>query len=1308
VQETLYDSTGRFLIDEIDALQHKMSHDYDPVLGTRIKSTDVNNLVNIWRYDSLGREILHVAPDGVFDTTDYEFCTDDCIQTVAADQSAYYIETWQEGGTASRVYFNAIQKEILRRTQVMDGRYSYVATIYDISGRVDVVTEPYFIWPSSFTRTEAYDLLDRPTRVRNTKGGITSIAYHGFTTTRTNPKNQVESVTVDARGEKIRVKEANGKITRYITDAAGRLRTIIDAKGNRTQIEYDLLGQRRQIDDPNKGVWKYTYNGLGELVTQTDALNVTICYQYDELGRLIRRVDDFVGNEVSTCGHGESINDSRATAWSYHGASATQGARGQLDKLSSADGYHESYYYNSLGFQTSSVVQIPSQHKANGLEVLTTSQTYDHYNRVDTFTYPSGFRIRNEYNDFGFLQAVYNDRSDVYFWKAEANSVTARGQVKTVTLSSGVMAVEKVFDDDTGLTKMIKGRRSFDDNTIIDHHYEWDVIGNFNKRIRRVGHGTNAVEYIEEYGYDNLNRLTGIDNTRSGEAAIRQDMVYDDLGNFKKKIYLSSGSLYHTYSTINALSATCAGRPGAVIPGPHAVRSVTDSTEERGRYCYNANGDMIYSDWAYDFAKKTGRLISYTAFGKPATIAELDHEGAVIRDAAFYYSPDRDLIYRKDNARIPAPNLPSYVSPWDLPSNISSLWDLSVSQVTHTYILGNYEKVITGEVTKERHIIGGIVSVTVDNGDYKNPNDEYLFKDHQGSIATVTDAFGNVLQRMSYDEWGKRRKEYHHYHHQGESLTQLILSYIRVGDYSAYTGRGYTGHQMIDNVGLIHMNGRVYDPEVGRFLSADVIVQEPYNPQSLNRYAYVMNNPMSSVDPSGYKAVRLSQWWRKNKGHVRTLVSIAVAIYMPAAWGVIGVEGAAATALSAGFADIVATGGLVDPESIAVSMFSAGVANPALHRLRETAGVTTWVVGHGTLGGLRSDLTGEKFATGFVTGGLNAALSPVVASVTGENFKANAFIAGVVSGGISDAAGGSFKNGALTGAFQRLFNDFAEEFENCPSCGLDAIRNQQEEAIGDAKKAFQVLEVGAALAAPSPWGKLKALFGVGKAAKGAGKLCFVEGTLVHTQDGLKPIEEIQVGDLVKSKDEFTGKTTWKPVTELFRNDDKSILNVTLLNPKGEEELLGVTAEHPFWVEGQGWVDAGELQEGQIISSIDGDVLTVNSIVLDEQLHDTYNFEVADYHTYFVGEQGAWVHNQCNAVYKTTKEAKQAAETLGFKKINETIHDGQAVFKKGKRFITRDVDGHNGGAWKMAKSVKGLGSKDARLGTFDKDLNRIGD
>jgi filamentous hemagglutinin len=78
------------------------------------------------------------------------------------------------------------------------------------------------------------------------------------------------------------------------------------------------------------------------------------------------------------------------------------------------------------------------------------------------------------------------------------------------------------------------------------------------------------------------------------------------------------------------------------------------------------------------------------------------------------------------------------------------------------------------------------------------------------------------------------------------------------------------------------------------------------------------------------------------------------------------------------------------------------------------------------------------------------------------------------------------------------------------------------------------------------------------------------------------------------------------------------------------------------------------------------------------------------------------------VFKTTREAAQAAQALGFRRINETVN-GQAVFTDGKNYISRDVDGHNGGAWKAADSVKELGTKETRAGTWNSDLTkRIGD
>lgn len=79
----------------------------------------------------------------------------------------------------------------------------------------------------------------------------------------------------------------------------------------------------------------------------------------------------------------------------------------------------------------------------------------------------------------------------------------------------------------------------------------------------------------------------------------------------------------------------------------------------------------------------------------------------------------------------------------------------------------------------------------------------------------------------------------------------------------------------------------------------------------------------------------------------------------------------------------------------------------------------------------------------------------------------------------------------------------------------------------------------------------------------------------------------------------------------------------------------------------------------------------------------------------------------NAVRLTGKEATRLAEKLGYKKTNYRS-SGQPIFKRGNKYITPDIDGHNGGVWKMADSPKNLGSRKTRMGTYDKNLRRIGD
>jgi RHS repeat-associated protein len=81
---------------------------------------------------------------------------------------------------------------------------------------------------------------------------------------------------------------------------------------------------------------------------------------------------------------------------------------------------------------------------------------------------------------------------------------------------------------------------------------------------------------------------------------------------------------------------------------------------------------------------------------------------------------------------------------------------------------------------------------------------------------------------------------------------------------------------MLDEIGLIHMNGRLYDPEIGRFLQADPIIQEPLNGQNYNRYGYVQNNPLSYTDPTGFS------WWTKWR---RPIIGLVAAIAVPWAAG---------------------------------------------------------------------------------------------------------------------------------------------------------------------------------------------------------------------------------------------------------------------------------------------------------------------------------------------------------------------------------------------------------------------------------------
>ena len=173
-----------------------------------------------------------------------------------------------------------------------------------------------------------------------------------------------------------------------------------------------------------------------------------------------------------------------------------------------------------------------------------------------------------------------------------------------------------------------------------------------------------------------------------------------------------------------------------------------------------------------------------------------------------------------------------------------------------------------------------------------------------------------------------------------------------------------------------------------------------------------------------------------------------------------------------------------------------------------------------------------------------------------------------------------------------------------------------------------ILSTGAAIGSARGLYKLMGSDGVGcKAVTGitGEPHCFVAGTLVSTEDGQKAIEEVETGDKVWAYDEETGNCALKEVEEVFVSETDKLIHV-----ETDREEIVTTELHPFYVEGLGFVQAGCLQEGYELKCLDGSKETITGIRVEwlEEPAEVYNFEVADYHTYYVGDGDVLVHNKC--------------------------------------------------------------------------------
>ena len=181
--------------------------------------------------------------------------------------------------------------------------------------------------------------------------------------------------------------------------------------------------------------------------------------------------------------------------------------------------------------------------------------------------------------------------------------------------------------------------------------------------------------------------------------------------------------------------------------------------------------------------------------------------------------------------------------------------------------------------------------------------------------------------------------------------------------------------------------------------------------------------------------------------------------------------------------------------------------------------------------------------------------------------------------------------------------------------------------------------------------------------------CFVAGTLVTTEDGQEPIEEIEVGDKVLSEDETTGEVAVKTVTETYINETDELIHIGV-----NGETISATPSHPFYVDKLGWTLARSLKAGDVLVLSNGELVTVEWVqheILENPIK-VYNFEVEDFHTYFVGECGVLVHNDCpNPNGRNGGEAHR----------EKTDEIKNSIDSRGNTIKTEDMftpsNGHNG-------------------------------
>lgn len=769
-----------------------------------------------------------------------------------------------------------------------------------------------------------------------------------------------------------------------------------------TNYEYDVLQRLVRETRPGSRVSTITYSGLTKTVTNAEGqVNVTT---QNPMGKIMS-VTDALGNTLNY-DYDSDLNTTAVRYPSGHSIINTFDIAGF--KLSTADPDMGKYLYeyNALGLQT-------KQTNAKG-EVTTIE--YDLLNRPIKKVEPEGtstwgYDPTNAKGQVGTLSYngvvvetyQYNTKSQL-IGKTHTQNGQSRKFSYTYNATNGAVEVE-TFPNGYAVKHIYNSRgyevevRNNATNITLwkaDSYDQDDKLTGFT-----LGNGLKTTRTFDIISGD----LTKIQTGTASNPAVAQNMSFDysPLGNLKtRRDALFSLTENLGYDKLNRLIASTTIRFGAsgnqtVAVNYDALGNITYKSDV-GAYRYGENGAGPHVLTSIEHSNTTTCIyplnqdISYTSYNYVSRVANKNTE------ILFGYGPNRSRqsVVVKKTGKI--------------------VMDKAIYG-------GVYEEIkdANGTITTVCYLSGGgEVFAFYSKTGTQAEKITYLLKDHLGSVYAHASQAGVVEQRFSYDAWGKPRNP----------ETWAALTTI---PNTPNFQRGFTFHEMLDIDGLICMNARVYNPILGRFLSPDPFVQNPEDLQSYNRYSYVLNNPLTLIDPTGYFS--LKKFFKEFAG---LIVGVAITVATGGAGLPILVSGALAGFGSAFTNALVNGAGVGDAfkagfQGGAIGAISAGVAygvgsgfapiiknNPAYFRELIVAKALV----HGVTQGTVSDAFGGDFKSSFVGAfvsnlGYDAIESSEYFSSAGSRVIASA----VVGGTASELSGGKFANGAFSAAFTAMFNE---------------------------------------------------------------------------------------------------------------------------------------------------------------------------------------------------------------------------------------------------------------------------------------------